>query len=185
MSQTTDYSTNEYKPGIYSLRKVPQGGVELSTPAPSISNQSLSSQETARASQILNNTSNIDRLYQNGPSTPNAYPSNIESFEPLPKPEGFEYRKRIEENEEVDRRSFLLKALPSLLGIAAAISIIVFAFVLLPSNKDDLPKLQELLATGSIVIGSWEVTVNSVVAAISTLQRLVLAFAISVAVIHH
>ncbi|KAJ3251262.1 hypothetical protein HK103_002560 [Boothiomyces macroporosus] len=127
-----------------------------------------------RIESILNSTPTSD-VIQTAPVL-----NYMEPLDPIKRDPTYDFKKRINENQEVDRRLFVTKALPSLVGISLALLLALFSYFILPGDADKLSYIQTQLAIGNVKIGSWTISVHSVVAAIVTFQGMLLGLAVAI-----
>ncbi|KAJ3273589.1 hypothetical protein HDV01_004356 [Terramyces sp. JEL0728] len=107
-------------------------------------------------------------------------PGAMKNMEPLdPNKRG--EPNHTDENNEVDRRSFFVKALPSLLGILLCAIVTFASYLVLPGDTDNLTKIQQEFAEGNVKLGQWNISVHSLVAAIVTIQGMLLGLAVTIA----
>ncbi|KAJ3273590.1 hypothetical protein HDV01_004357 [Terramyces sp. JEL0728] len=130
-----------------------------------------------RIHSILNDNPTQEAQYQ-----ATAMLKNMEPLDPVKRDPGYNFKDKIKENNEVDRRPFIVKALPALLGILLCLLVTLVSYFILPGmDTDNLSTLQLHLAEGRAKIGSWVISIHSVVAAIVTIQGMLLGLAVTIA----
>ncbi|KAJ3317683.1 hypothetical protein HDV06_001309 [Boothiomyces sp. JEL0866] len=106
--------------------------------------------------------------------------NHMEPLDPLKRDPSYNFKKRINENQEVDKRPFAIKALPSIIGILLSAILTFVSYIVLPGDSGNLSHVQQELAKGNVNIGSWTLSVHSVVAAIVTGQGMTLGLAVAI-----